>query len=1338
MSAHRHNTIVSVNIDKQLNLIPSLSKATKEIQPIIIAIQDPPNMTECQRNITFTNYFPNMLIANADKHHIILTDKSLPIGIPDNASYSGDNTSYLSIQFKLRHTDSNSYIINSIYLKPKADTFDIKNCLDKIESLARNTYGLSRSIILGDSNSTSNLWTPISDLIPELEGKTNYNQTNNNNYQQKRINKGNQLNNFINRTKLTCLNRTCQGSTFTSHANQGSRESYIDIILTGSKAIKTWSEFSTFKYADEAQHKLIATYTPGPKPHQPYMDALERSCTSAFVNRPNLTRKLTRFKRISESHFVNLNKAANYLRHDWTKISEDNIWELLNQTTSLLYRELLRTQDNITATLKPLNITEPLATHNIRTINNINRQMRRNLTKLSRLQNKLRNIKLKNNNSTSQQLTNINKIKSQINKVKAKAINNIEQELFIRTANNKLEDILLKNNIDHYISINQHSDLWKTVRQAYHTIEQSYEKQHLYAPTIQPISDDTTTQQINQTSANNLIKNTEELDKVLNEKFPHKDRIMANIITNRLNRHRREIISIEEIEKAINGIKNKKYTGPEGLKFQTLVHSIPYIKEIIYNIARMSFYIGRIPTICNNTQGTLIPKKNPGQYRIVHVASPLTALLEIIALNRFEYILENNKLFNYKQYGFTALKGRHDLFSRMLENIITNKKEMGETAKSNIISLDIEGAFDNINQNTIISKLDRELGEHDPTAIRWISNFILSRQIKITYNNMTSSSKKVCMGVPQGSSLGPILFNYTINNIDNQIRKTKDLECLAYADDLILISNNDKSFKKHQPLIDDLSTQLEKFDLKIKPQKCSYMTIINTDHDYSSIGPTIKGTRIEKVNKMTILGIPLTNNLKYERNNSTINQKIQLNIEKLTRLKQLNIINNKTEWKTLLQSYIYSLTIYNSFPILAIDKGARLWMDKIHAKALRTIFGWPANCSTKTMRLITGCPTTESEIRVILHSKEPTEHWQAYELLLNLMMIKLNTIRHTQLSPYYPKIEPAEKIEKRLWLRRYANPKLYLRPPKHLSDEQIHNTDYWIIETAPRIRAIELTNRLINPTTITFDHWCKGSRNSYFKEATALWNLVSANDDEKSKTWLTTEKNTLLSALYNNKSNHWLTITLREKLTQNGWSIIIATYEQLQYINDTIYNKRDIVQPTPWYTKYTELRTNNPDYTRAYQKASSKYTAETIRHIAMQENHNLLTSQLDERDKSWINYPPSMINSSNILMLSGLANRENGAQIEQALEIPGPYEAPIGCTYICKRAQQGLPTLHRLLECPRFDKLRIEFNKALKKSTHITAQQMNKDLNSLNTAFENFRTRQTIVRFLTKCAFNKE
>ena len=1337
MSVHRHNTILSVNIDKQLNLIPSLSKAAEEIQPLIIAIQDPPNMTECQRNITFTNYFPNMLIANASKHHIILTDRNLPIGIPDNASFSGENTSYLSIQFKLRHTDSNNYIINSVYLKPKADAFDIKNCLDKIETLARNTYGLSRSITLGDSNATSNLWSPISDLIPELDGKINYNHNNNNTYQQKKINKGNQLNNFISRTKLTCLNRVCQGSTFTSHANQGNRESYIDIILTGSRAIKTWSEFSAFKYSDEAQHKLIATYTPGPKPHQPYLDALEKSCTSAFVKRPNLTRKLTRFKRISESHFSNLNRSTNYLKHDWTKLPEKNIWVLLNQTTNLLYKELIRVQNEVTITLKPLNISEPLATHNIRTINNINRQMRRNLTKLSRLQNKLKTIKHRDS-TTTQQLTNMSKIKAQINKAKAKAINNIEQELFIKTANNRLEDILLKNNIDHYISINQHSDLWKTVRQAYHTIEQSYEKQQLYAPKIQPTLSHTTTQQLNQTPTNNLIRNREELNKVLNEKFPHKDRAIAETITSNLNRHEKEIISTEEIEKAINGVKNKKYTGPEGLKFQTLVHSIPYVKEIIHNIAKMSFYIGRIPTICNNTQGTLIPKKNPGQYRIVHIASPLTALLEIIALNRFEYLLENNKLFNYKQYGFTALKGRHDLFSRMLENIITNKKESGELARSSIISLDIEGAFDNINQNAIISKLDKDLGEQDPTAIKWISNFILSRQIKITYNDMTSSIRKVCMGVPQGSSLGPILFNYTINDIDNRIRKTKDLECLAYADDLILISNNDKSFKQHQPLIDDLSTQLEKFDLKIKPQKCSYMTIINNDHDYISLAPTIKGTKLERVNKMTILGIPLTNNLKYQRNNSTINQKIQLNIEKLTRLRQLNIINNKIEWKTLLQSYIYSLTIYNSFPILAIDKGARQWLDKLHAKAIRTIFGWPANCSIKTMRLITGCPTTESEIRVILQSKEPTEHWQAYELLLNLMMLKLNTIKHTQLSQYYPKIEPAEKIEKRLWLRRYANPKLYLKPPQHLLDNQIHNTDFWIIETTPRIRAIELTNKLINPTTITFDHWCKGSRNSYFKEATALWNLVSANDDQKSRTWLTTEKNTLLSALYNNKSNHWLTISLREKLTQNGWSIMIATYEQLQYVNDVVYNKRDTVQPSPWYTKFTELRTTNPDYTRAYLKTSCKYVAENMRRIAMFDNHNLLTNHIDTRDKSWINYPPSMINSSNILMLSGLANRENGAQLEQALVIPGPYEAPMGCTNTCKRAQQGIPTLHRLLECPRFSSLRTEFDKALKKSTSITSHQMNNDLNSLNTAFESFKTRQTIIRYMTKCAFNKE
>lgn len=249
MSVQRHNTILSINIDRQLNLLSELSETIEQTSPIILAIQDPPTLTESQRNIVLNNFFPTMTISSFNKRHLILTNKDLLIGIPDKSSDdTNDKASSLSIEFKLMNNDD-SYLLTSIYLKPKADHNDIQNCLGKIETLARDTSGLSRTIILGDTNSTSNLWAPITELVPELEGLINFNHDNNNTYQQKRINRGHQLNRFINRTKLTCLNAAQISPTFTSNSKQGNRRAYIDLILVGNKAIYTWNNFATYKHS---------------------------------------------------------------------------------------------------------------------------------------------------------------------------------------------------------------------------------------------------------------------------------------------------------------------------------------------------------------------------------------------------------------------------------------------------------------------------------------------------------------------------------------------------------------------------------------------------------------------------------------------------------------------------------------------------------------------------------------------------------------------------------------------------------------------------------------------------------------------------------------------------------------------------------------------------------------------------------------------------------------------------------------------------------------------------------------------------------------------------------
>ena len=104
-----------------------------------------------------------------------------------------------------------------------------------------------------------------------------------------------------------------------------------------------------------------------------------------------------------------------------------------------------------------------------------------------------------------------------------------------------------------------------------------------------------------------------------------------------------------------------------------------------------------------------------------------------------------------------------------------------------IIYLDLQKAFDKVPHDKLIGKIGG-LGINEK-IVEWIENWLEDRMQRVGINGVFSEWAKVESGVPQGSILGPLLFNIFIVDINKKLKN----EIIKFADDTKLWGKADTS-----------------------------------------------------------------------------------------------------------------------------------------------------------------------------------------------------------------------------------------------------------------------------------------------------------------------------------------------------------------------------------------------------------------------------------------------------------------------------------------------------------------------------------------------------------------
>ena len=398
-----------------------------------------------------------------------------------------------------------------------------------------------------------------------------------------------------------------------------------------------------------------------------------------------------------------------------------------------------------------------------------------------------------------------------------------------------------------------------------------------------------------------------------------------------------------EVARILRQIKKSKtaYCGVPGIFLDYISTPVSFAMSKLFNNI---FEAGIYPEIWKLAHVVPVFKKSglkcdKVNFRPISILPTISKACEAVIHARLLAHCTENDIITERQAAY--IKGDSTI-NQLLYIVNLIRTAWGQSNMVHGIFLDIDGAFDKIWHNGLLSKLN-QIGIEE-SLLQLFASYLKGRKQTVVIDGVKSEVQDVKAGCPQGSKLGPLLFLIFINDMLKDIES----EILFFADDTTLLSvgkNPEETAAMLTRDLEKIQTWSAMWKVTFKPSKSK--DILFSKKQYTTEPSIIfNNICIERVSVIKHLGVIIT---------STLDWSEQINYVCLRANRKLSVLRSVKYLSRQTLDILYKLTVRS-----LIDYGLIIYYNNLTQKQKMRL----GQIQYRAAKIVTGALHYSSQVKL--------------------------------------------------------------------------------------------------------------------------------------------------------------------------------------------------------------------------------------------------------------------------------------------------------------------------------------------------------------------------------------